>query len=98
MQRHLGGDVLQPFHQEVRRSHARLDRPEGMLNRFAACPHGVWIFIQPALDLFQDMFVFPTCDTTFLARCALILDWASGAGIGSVTMAAPKLVVRIVRI
>ena len=36
MQRHLGADVLERFHLEVRRSHPRLYRAEWMLDRLAA--------------------------------------------------------------
>jgi len=48
-ERHLGGNLWQRLHQEVRRAHVRLDRGEGMLDRLAALTHGLWIFIEPLL-------------------------------------------------
>jgi hypothetical protein len=36
VQRHLGADVPERFHLEVRRSHPRLYRAEGMLHSLAA--------------------------------------------------------------
>ena len=39
VQRHFGGDARQGLHQKVSRSHPRLDRAEGMLDRLATHAH-----------------------------------------------------------
>src|SRR5467141_2591957 len=59
-QRHFGADVLERFHLEVRRSHPRLYRAEGMLVSLAAHAHLVRISIEPRLHGLEDGFVLPT--------------------------------------
>jgi hypothetical protein len=59
MQRHLGADVLERFHVEVRRSHPRLYRAEGMLDSLAAYAHFIRVSIEPRLHGLKDGFVLP---------------------------------------
>src|SRR6266436_7257074 len=59
MQRHLGADVLERFHLEVRRSHPRLYRAKGMLDRLAAQAHLVRVSVEPRLHGLKDGFVLP---------------------------------------
>src|SRR6266481_1660813 len=59
VQRHLGADVLERFHLEVRRSHPRLYRAEGMLDRLAAQAHLVRVSVEPRLHGLKDGFVLP---------------------------------------
>src|SRR5213076_1285896 len=49
VQRHFGTDVLERLHLEVRRSHPRLYRAEGVLDSLAAYAHLIWIPIEPGL-------------------------------------------------
>src|SRR3954466_4992360 len=85
VQRHLGGDLRQPLHQEVRRTHPHLERAEGMLNRLAPAAHGLGILIQPLLHGFDNVLMLPSRDPAFFARSALLLDGAGAAGAGHVT-------------
>jgi len=59
VQRHLGADVLERFHLEVRRSHPRLYRAEGMLDRLAAQAHLVRVSVEPRLHGLKDGFMLP---------------------------------------
>ena len=58
--RHFGTDVLERLHLEMRRSHPRLYRAEGVLDSLAAYAHLIWIPIEPGLDGLKDGFVLPT--------------------------------------
>ena len=49
----------QGFHQEVRRPHASFDRAEWVLNRLAPQTYGHGIFIEPTVDGFKHVLVFP---------------------------------------
>ena len=60
VQRHFGADVLKRFHLEVRRSHPRLYRTEGMLHGLAAHAHLVRISIEPRLHALKNGFMLPT--------------------------------------
>ena len=84
MQRHLGGDLRQPLHQEVRRAHPHLERAERVLDRLAALTHGLRIFVEAPLHRLQYMLVLPAGDATLLARRAAVLDRAGAARIGPV--------------
>jgi hypothetical protein len=86
VQCHFSCDVLEAFHQEVRRAHARLDRAEGMLDRLSARAHRLWVLIEPPLNVFEHMFVFPTGDATPNAGSALILDRTCATSIGPVAI------------
>jgi hypothetical protein len=55
-------------------SHPGLYRPEWMLNCLTPLPHFLRMFIQPALDGFENGFVFPACDTSVLAWRTLRFD------------------------
>src|SRR5260221_9732432 len=80
MQRHFGADVLERFHLEVRRSHPRLYRAEGMLHSLAAHAHLVRISIEPRLHGLEDGFVFPTRDSVLSTCRALALQRARLTG------------------
>src|SRR6266481_8102347 len=80
MQRHFGADVLERFQLEVRRSHPRRYRAEGMLHSLAAHAHLVWISIEPRLHGLEDGFVFPTRDPALPTRRALALQRARLTG------------------
>jgi hypothetical protein len=60
VQRHLGVDVLERFHLEVRRSHPRLYRAEGMLHSLTAYTHLIRIPVEPRLHGLKNGFVLPT--------------------------------------
>src|SRR5260370_30252018 len=92
MQRHFGADVLERFHLEVRRSHPRFYRAEGMLHSLAAHAHLVRISIEPRLHDLEDGFVLPTRDPAFPTRRALALQrarLAGGRAIAAEPLAAP---------
>jgi hypothetical protein len=63
--------MRQRLHQEVRRSHARLDRPEGMLDRLAPLTHGLRVLVKPTLHGFKHMLVLPAGDP----RCSPVVQW-----------------------
>src|SRR6476469_6161605 len=84
VQRHLGGDLRQPLHQEVRRAHPHLERAERVLDRLAALTHGLRILVETPLHRLQYMLVLPAGDATLLARRAAVLDRAGAARIGPV--------------
>ena len=88
VQRHLGGDLRQPLHQEVRRAHPHLERAERVLDRLAALTHGLGFSSRRLLHRLQYMLVLPAGDATLLARRAAVLDRAGAARIGPV---APQL-------
>jgi hypothetical protein len=80
VQRHFGAAVLECFHLEVRRSHPRLYRAEGMLHTLAAHAHLVRISIEPRLHGLKDSFVLPARDPALLTRRARALQRASLTG------------------
>ncbi len=53
--RHLGAPVLQPLHQEVRRTHSRLDGAEGMLDGLAAVAHLLRMLVEAAHEYASDL-------------------------------------------
>src|SRR5262249_70063 len=56
-----------------------------MLDRLAACAHGVWIFVEPFLHGLDNPLVLPPRDATLLSCRALSFDWAGMARIGPIT-------------
>jgi hypothetical protein len=60
VQRHFGCDILERFHLEVRGSHPRLYRTEGMLDSLAALTHLGWVPVEPSLYSLKDGFVLPS--------------------------------------
>jgi hypothetical protein len=60
VQRHFGADVFERFHLEVRRSHPRLYRAEGVLDSLAAQAHLVRVPVEPRLHSLKDGFVLPS--------------------------------------
>jgi hypothetical protein len=60
VQRHLGTDVLERFHLEMRGPHPGFYRAEGMLHGLAAFAHLVRIPIEPRLYGLKDGFVLPS--------------------------------------
>ena len=62
VQRHLGGNLRQTLHQQVRRSHPHLQRAEGMLHRLAALAHCLRVLVETLLYRLQNLLVLPACD------------------------------------
>src|ERR1700732_695976 len=85
VQRHFRADVLERFHLEVCRSHPRLYRAEGMLDRLTADAHLIRISIEACLHSLKDGFVLPARYPPLLASCALALQCAALASVGPVT-------------
>src|SRR5215470_6307276 len=96
MQRHLGGNLGQRLHQEVRGTHPHLDRTEGMLDRLTARAHGTRIFVEPCLHGLDNLLVLPPRDATLSSRRALSFDWAGTARSSPITVKC--LAVLLVRI
>ena len=84
VQRHFGADVLERFHLEVRRSHPRFYRTEGMLDRLAPLAHLLRAFVEPALHRLENVLMLPPGDPSLLAGGATVLDGAALAGVGPV--------------
>src|SRR4029077_8259253 len=74
MQRHLGANLRQCLHQEVRGTHSHLHCTEGMLDRLTARSHGLRIFVEPFLYGLDNLLVLPPRDATLFARRALSFD------------------------
>jgi hypothetical protein len=85
VQRHFARDTRQRLHQEVRRSHARLDRREGVLDRLAPLAHGLRVLIEPPLHDFENMLMLPARDPALFGWRATALDRAARAGGGPIT-------------
>ena len=83
MQRHLGGDVGQPFRHEIRGARAGLDHAEGVLDRpsraLSAWRRDWRRAVAGPLD---EMLVLPAGDPALLGRRALPLDRACCASWG----------------
>src|SRR4029077_17143438 len=74
VQCHLGGNLRQALHQEVRRSHSHLQRAKGMLGRLATQAHGLRVLVEALLDSLQYMLMLPARDPPLLAGCAARLE------------------------
>src|ERR1700751_1993281 len=85
VQRHLGGDLWQTFHQEVRRPHPHLQRAKGMLGCLSTLAHGLRVLVEALLYGLQDMLMLPTGDPSLLASGAAAFDTATMTGAGPVT-------------
>src|SRR3954453_6590633 len=86
VQRHLGGALRQPLHQEVRRAHPHLERAEGVLDRLAALAHRLRVLVKPPLHGFEHVLVFPPRDAALLSGRATTLDRAAAACAGRIAM------------
>jgi len=53
VQRHLGGDLGQTLHQEVRRPHPHLQRAKGMFGRLATLAHRLRVPVEALLHSLQ---------------------------------------------
>src|SRR5215510_8016931 len=84
VQRHLGGDLGQTLHQEVRRPHPHLQRGEGMFGRLATLAHGLRVLIEALLYFLQHMLMLPACDSSLLASGATLFDGTALTGVGPV--------------
>ena len=84
MQRHLGGDLRQPLHQEVRRAHSHLERAERMLDCLTALAHRLRVLVEPPLHGFEHVLVLPPRDAALLSRRATILDRTAAARVGRI--------------
>src|SRR5271170_2230585 len=65
-------------------SHPGLDGAEGMFDRLAALAHLLRMLVEPALNGFENLLMFPSCDPPFLGGRARGLDCAALAGVGPV--------------
>ena len=82
-ERHLGSDLWQRFHQEVRSSHACFDRAEGMLDRLTPQAHRLRICVESSLHGVQQMFMLPSCDAPLRPCRALRFERALGTCVGA---------------
>ena len=88
VQCHLGGDLGQALHQEVRCSHSHLHRAKGVLHRFSAYPHSLRVVVEAPLNRFQHVLMLPARNPPLLAGRAARLERTVTADIGPV---APEL-------
>lgn len=84
VQRHFGAHVPERFHSKVSGAHPRLDGPEGVLDGLPALAHGLRVLVEPPLDIFEKVFVFPAGDATLFSCGAFVFDGASLARVGPV--------------
>jgi hypothetical protein len=87
MQRHLGGHAWQRLHQEVGCPHAGLDRSERVFHRLAPLTHGLWIFIESALNGLEHTLVLPSGDPALFGCRATALDSTDLAGVRPIAAA-----------
>src|SRR4051794_27958299 len=78
------------LHQEVRRTHAHLQRPERMLDRLTALPHRLRVLIKALLRGLHDILVLPPGDDTVLGLRAARFEWACHAGMGPISELRPS--------
>ena len=76
--------MLHSFHLEVLWTRPALDGAERMFHSLAPDPHGLRLFVEPPLQSLDDLFVFPSVDTSFFARCALVFERTAATDIGPV--------------
>ena len=74
MKRHLGGDLGQTLHQEVRRPHPHFQRAKGMLGRLASLAHGPRVLVEALLDGLQNMLMLPAGDASLHASGTASLE------------------------
>src|SRR5262245_2628863 len=91
-ERHLGSDLWQRFHQEVRSPHTCFDRAEGMLHRLTPQAHRLRICVEPPLHSIQQMFILPSCDAPLRPCRALRFERALGTCSGPI---APQNLARL---
>src|SRR4029453_15109582 len=65
-------------------SHPGLDRAEGMLV-LAPVTHLLRMLVEPALNGFENVLMFPSRDPSLLCGGAAVLDGAASTGVGPVT-------------
>src|SRR5271168_2267254 len=65
-------------------SHPGLDGAEGMFDRLAALAHLLRMLVEPALNGFENVLMFPSGDPSFLAGGASGLDCTAPADVGPV--------------
>jgi len=88
VQCHLGGNLGQALHQEVRRSHPHLQRAEGMFDRLATLAHGLRVLVETFLYGLEYMLMLPARDAPLRAGRAAMLERAVAARIRPI---APQL-------
>ena len=86
MQRHLGGDVLQRLHLEVRCPHRSLYGGEWMLDRRSSHNHRIRLLIQPFLCPLENVLVFAPSDASLQACRATVFQRAGAAHAGPVAV------------
>src|SRR6476661_4301638 len=68
-------------------SHPGLDGAEGMFDRLAALAHLLRMLVEPALNGFENVLMFPSGDPSFIAGGASGLDCTALADVGPVAAA-----------
>src|SRR6476646_3478826 len=71
-------------------SHPGLDGAEGMFDRLAALAHLLRMLVEPALNGFENVLMFPSGDPSLLAGGASGLDCTALADVGPVAGATPN--------
>src|SRR5262245_58001442 len=84
VQRHLGGDLGQTLHQEVRRPHPHLQRGEGMFGRLATLAHGLRVLVEALLYGLQYLLMLPAGDPSLLASGAALFNSATLTDVGPI--------------
>ena len=76
---HLGGNLRQALHQEVRRPYSHLQRAKEMLGRLATQAHGLRVPVEALLDSFKHLLMLSAGNPPLLAGCAARLAHAVAA-------------------
>jgi hypothetical protein len=84
VQRHLGSDLGQTFHQEVGRPHPHLQCTEEMFGRLATLAHGLRVLVEAFLDGLQYMLMLPAGDPSLFASGAALFNSATLTGAGPI--------------
>src|SRR5262249_46092985 len=85
VQRLLGSDLGQTFHQEVGRPHPHLQCTEGMMfGRLATLAHSLRVLVEALLYGLQYMLMLPAGDPSLLASGAALFNSATLTGVGPI--------------
>jgi hypothetical protein len=81
---HLGRDAWQRLRQEAGRVHAGFDGAERMLHPLPTPTPSSPVIIEPVLNRFENVLVFPSRDAALFPGGALMFDGAVRASVGPV--------------
>ena len=84
MRCHLGRDAWQCLRQEADRAHAGFDGAKRKLDPLPTLTPSSLVFIEPALNRFKNVLVFPSRDAALFPGGALMFDGAVRASVGPV--------------